>query len=274
MTRLWRLVAPALTESADEAGAGGASRRARSSGPEDGFTIIELMVASGVMLVAITAMLFTTFAGMRGIALARQRQTANGLANQAMEQIRALPFDTVERGLGNTDLAAMTDTRITRTGSSPSFVYSYGGEQIPHGDNPNATPLVPHQQTITRNNVVYTLSTYVTYMGNNMTSNTYRATSIVSWTAGGNAGGKAQVQVQSVLYSPAGCGSTATHPFSAPCQAFLYGTASNASGSVTVTGSIQSLTLDQATLWLPAQSSGTQVEQVQQVQGSAQTSGL
>ena len=43
---------------------------------------------------------------------------------------------------------------------------------------------------------------------------------------------------------------------------------------VTVTGSIQSLALDHATLWLPGQSSGTQIEQVQAVQGTAQTSGI
>jgi hypothetical protein len=43
---------------------------------------------------------------------------------------------------------------------------------------------------------------------------------------------------------------------------------------VKVSGSIQSLALDHATLWLPGQSSGTQIEQVQAVQGTAQTSGV
>jgi hypothetical protein len=41
-----------------------------------------------------------------------------------------------------------------------------------------------------------------------------------------------------------------------------------------VTGSIQSLSLDHGTLWLPGQSSNTQIEQVQAVQGTAQTTGI
>jgi len=109
MTRLRRLVAPALTRCAGRLGHRDASTRA----PEDGFTIVELMVATGVMLAAITAMLYTTLAGLEGIAVARQRQTANGLANQVLEQVRALPFDTVERGLSNTDLSAHQDSRIS-----------------------------------------------------------------------------------------------------------------------------------------------------------------
>ena len=43
--------------------------RARSRDEsEGGFTIVELMVASGVMLAAITAMLYTTFGGLKSIA--------------------------------------------------------------------------------------------------------------------------------------------------------------------------------------------------------------
>src|SRR5207248_359492 len=96
------------------------ARRARAPGPargESGFTMIELVMATGVMLVAIVAMLWTTLAGFRGIAEARRRQTANGLANQALEQIRALAFDTVKKGLDNTDLSTTIDTAITKTGS-------------------------------------------------------------------------------------------------------------------------------------------------------------
>src|SRR5438309_4980900 len=106
-------------------------RRARGPAAEDGFTVVELIVATGVMLVAIVAMLWTTLAGFKGIAEARRRQTANALANQTLEQVRALAFDTVKRGLDNTDLSTTTDSAITKTGSGSSAVYTYGGEQIP-----------------------------------------------------------------------------------------------------------------------------------------------
>src|SRR5205823_3212971 len=66
------------------------------------------------------------------------------------------------------------------------------------------------------------------YYQNQTTSNTYRATVVTSWPSLRARGASATLQVQTVLFSPQGsesCG-TATHPFAAPCQAFLYGTAS------------------------------------------------
>src|SRR2546426_2200630 len=98
---------------------------------EAGFTLIELMVAVGIMLVALLALAYTATIGFSDIALARQRQGASGLANQTMEQIRALPFDVLKKGLSNADLASGSDTKITACGVN----YCYGGEQIPRGAN-------------------------------------------------------------------------------------------------------------------------------------------
>jgi type II secretory pathway pseudopilin PulG len=245
--------------------------------PEDGFTLIELVVATGVMLAAVVAMLSTTLAGFQGIAVARRRQSANALANQAIEEIRALPFDTVTHGLGNTDLSATTDTRITKSGSGSTGVYTFGGEQIPHADNPTTTPVVPHQSTVVRNNLTYTVSAYLTFYQNVATSNTYRATVIVSWPSLTGSQSTSQVQVQTVLFSPiAGaktCPSSKTHPFPAPCQPFLYGSASRSAGVISLSGTVSGIGLDHAALWLPSQSSSMQVEQTFAVQGSSQTSG-
>src|SRR5207302_4863535 len=121
-------------------------RRARvASGSEDGFTVIELVMATGLMFFALTGMLYTAVAGFRGIAVARGRQSANGVANQTLEQVRALPYDTLTKGLSNSDSTVTADTAISRSGS----VWTYGGETVPHGDNPVTTPLNPHKQTVT-----------------------------------------------------------------------------------------------------------------------------
>src|SRR5436309_1905019 len=120
-------------------------RRARlASTSEDGFTVIELIMATGLMTVAIVAMLYTTIAGFRGIQVARGRQAANGVANQALEQVRALSYDTLSNGLSDSDSTINSDTAISRSGS----VWTYGGETIPHATNPVTTPLNPHQQTV------------------------------------------------------------------------------------------------------------------------------
>src|SRR5262249_32249277 len=157
-------------------------------------------------------------AGFSKLATARQRQDASGLANQAMEQARALPFDTIKKGLSNSDLASGADSNITVSGPD----YLYGGEKIPHGDNTSVVPLVPHRSTPTLGTApVYTVATYVTYYNNVTPSNIFRVTVQVSWNSKGGSGAM-KVQTQSLFYSGSGCLSGATHPFAAPCQAFFF----------------------------------------------------
>src|SRR5205085_6845620 len=83
-----------------------------------------------------------------------------------------------------------------------------------------------------------------------------------------------RVENQSILYSGNGCLSTATHPFAAPCQPFLYGTASTAAGHIDVTGTLPNADFSRATLWGGAISSTRQLEQVNAVKGNTQASGV
>jgi type IV pilus modification protein PilV len=97
--------------------------RSRHASSQAGFGMIEVMVAILIITVGLLAVAYTAFGAFNDQAFARQRQSATGLANQTMEQIRALPFDTLSRGLGNTDLATMSDPKITRTGSGSTLTY-------------------------------------------------------------------------------------------------------------------------------------------------------
>jgi prepilin-type N-terminal cleavage/methylation domain-containing protein len=240
---------------------------------EGGFTLIELMVALGVVLVALVAMAYLATVGFTDIALARQRQGANGLANQTMEQIRALPFDTLKKGLANTDLNG--DANITKNGpcAGTGTWYCYAGEQIPRGTNPNVVPLVPHTQTITVGKTTYTVRAYVTWYNNVTTSNTFRLTVLVTWPNAARQGVSSSVQTQSIAYSGAGCLSTKTHPFAAPCQPFFYGNATAGQGHFDVTGAIEGIQLETASLLLTGESSNAQVEQIAAVQGISTASG-
>jgi prepilin-type N-terminal cleavage/methylation domain-containing protein len=239
-------------------------------GSEGGFTLIEVMAASGILLIALMALAYTATVGFSDVALARQRQGANSLANQTMEQVRALPFDTVRRGLANNDLNG--DSNITQCGSPA--VPCYGGERLVLADNPPVVPLVPHRRTITVGPTTYTVSTYVTYYENNATSDTYRVTVVATWPNPARQGVDSTVVTQSLFYSGAGCTSTATHPFAGPCQPFLYGNALVEAGHADITGTVDGLGLEYANLWLPSISSNMQIEQISAIQGSAQVSGL
>jgi hypothetical protein len=241
---------------------------------EEGFSITEATAAMGVILVGFMAMAYTSTIGFKYIGLARQRQSATGLANQVMEQIRALPFDTLKRGLGNTDLQTTTDPNITPHGNATTYTYTGTNERIPHGNNPTVTPLVPHQRTTTVGPTTYTEYAYVTYYGNNLTAATFRAVVVVTWTSLAKNAVPGRVVSQTLLYSPKGCVSTATHPFASPCQPFLYGDASAAQGTITVSGTVQSIDLDHASIWSIGLSSDMQAEQISAVQGAARRPGI
>src|SRR5439155_11816940 len=215
--------------------------------PEGGFTLVELMVALGVILLALLAMAYTATIGFSDIALARQRQGASGLANQTIEQMRALPFDVVKKGLGNTDLSSGSDPNITACGAN----YCYGGEQIPRGANPNVVPLVPHTQTIVVGPTTYTVRAYVTYYQNVTTNNTFRLTVAVSWPNPARKRVSTTVQSQTIAYSGTGRLSTVTHPFAAPCQPFFYANGVADEGRFNVTGTLSGVNLANATLTMP-----------------------
>jgi prepilin-type N-terminal cleavage/methylation domain-containing protein len=241
---------------------------------EGGFTLIELMVALGVVLVALVAMAYLATVGFTDIALARQRQGANSLANQTMEQIRALPFDELRTGLANTDLAG--DANITKNGpcAGTGTWFCYAGEQIPHGARTsNVVPLFPHTQMIPVGKTTYTVRAYITWYNNVTTSKTFRLTVLVTWPNAARQGISSSVQTQSVAYSGAGCLSTKTHPFAAPCQPFFYGNATAGQGHFDVTGTIEGIQLQTASLLLTGESSNAQIEQISAVQGIVTASG-
>jgi prepilin-type N-terminal cleavage/methylation domain-containing protein len=255
----------------------GVRRRLTRTRDDSGFTLIELMVAMGVILASLMTLAYTASIGFSDIALARQRDGANGVANQTMEQVRALPFDTLKRGLATSDLPG-GDSSIVTTGCPNAAPYCYRAaasgtlEEIPRGTNANVVPLVPHRATLTVGQTAYTRSVYVTYYNNDATLNAFRVTVVVTWTNPARRGVASSVTVQSVMYSPLGV-STATHPFAAPAQPFFYGLAHNQPGSVAITGTVNGLSLASANLWLPVASSNMQVEQISAVQGSVTTAG-
>lgn len=264
---------------------------------EGGFSLIELMFALGIILVALFAMAYMITVSLSNVAFARQRDGANSLANQTMEQIRALPFTTIQAGLDNTDLTNTTDSNILKPGQGgcPAGSYCYKvvpsvaqcpagvpayGERIPHGTNANITPLVPHQFTQVVGPTTYTISVYDSYLCDIQTTNTFRVTVVVSWAKAQIQGLSTQVTTQSVFYSQSGgCVGSGTHPFAAPCQPFFYATADVQNGTVGISGNVPNLGLfdtivsPPVSLDLPEFTSNLSVEQITNAQGVSTTSG-
>ncbi|MGH9284364.1 MAG: type IV pilus modification PilV family protein, partial [Acidimicrobiales bacterium] len=241
----------------------------RRSG-ERGFTLVEVLIAITLMLGTLLGLAYISTNGLVDVGLARQRQGATGLANEAIEKMRTLPFDTLARGLDAADAAA--DPRIVACGTN----LCSNGEIVPTFSAGATTvdPIVPHVTPgIVVGPTTYTVSAYVTrYADPDGTTrpNVYRGRVVASWANSLRGGIAPEVVVESVFHSPAGCQSTATHPFAAPCEPFFYASASSDAASIRIEPVAGGWgTLRDAALELTQHSSAMQVEQVHSVQGSA-----
>jgi hypothetical protein len=258
--------------------------------------MVEVIISIGIIATALTALAYTATIGFTYEDIARQKQTATGIADQIMEQVRGLAWDKIVAGHLSTDLST-SDTNLV-TGCSGDVAGTYrlfsctangtpgSGEKMvasaqacPAGSPDCVYPLVRHTGTITQNSIPFTWKTYDT---NNCPTSTssgctattpYRLTVVVTWTGGHTAPNKI-VQIQSLFWSPGGCRSTATHPYAAPCQPFFYGVSRVPQANIHISGSIAGMTFSEGDLFGSGAESTLQQEQLSQVQGSFTQSGV
>ena len=278
-------------------------RRSRARGilcrlrsDERGFSLLETVIAITVIFGALLTLSYAATIGFQYESLARQKQTATGIADQIMEQTRGLAWDRITAGHLSSDLAGDPNL-VTSCSGDAAGVYRLlsctaqtgrpgSGERVVAGASSCASgspdcvyPLVRHAGQITQNNIGYTWRTYdtnncptVTTAGCTATT-PYRVTVIVTWT-GGRAAPNKIVQVQSLFWSPTGCRSTSTHPFAAPCQPFFLGVSSVAQGNINVVGTVAGTTFESGDLSTSGVESSVQQEQLSQAEGSFKQSGV
>jgi type II secretory pathway pseudopilin PulG len=246
---------------------------------EHGFSLLETILAVTVMFTSLTALAYTATLGFGYQDLSRQRQAANGIANELMEQTRGLAYAKIQAGLLSTDLTG--DANVVNCAGTSRFISCTAdpddpgsGEKVVTTPGLSTTvPLVPHRSStapnadIVRDGITYQWSTYVT-QNDAVANSPYRVTVIVTYSGGLKATAPNKiVRVQSLFWSPSGCRSTDTHPFAAPCQPFLFGAVNVPAATVSIAGSIDQTTFSSGLLYAPRVSSSAQEEQVSQAQG-------
>lgn len=250
---------------------------------DDGFTLVELLVVMVILGGCLLGLLAVQTSALRSVTLAKERQQATALTTRTMEQLRALPYDTVTAGLKTTDLAG--DANINDLGRLQPVGYPHSiNEQLVTGASAAQAPLFPHCQqeatTLVRG-VQYRVCSYVTLVSATAgdTTKGYWLTVITTWSSGASQATTKTVSTRSQLFSPTGCLGTATRPFSGPCQAFHDGTATTQPGGLEVTGTVAGSPvvagspLTSGRVTLPLVSASVQSQQVVSVQATAQTSG-
>jgi len=229
------------------------------------------LIAVGVLTLTLTGVSAVLGAQLVSIGASTAQQTANGLLTQAMEEVRALPYQFVVDGLSSSDSTISGDPNISVTGTAPNQTYTYKptGETIPVSSPYSQAPFVPHISQKTVSGIRFQTAAYPTIDTDE--SGLYRVTIAVSWQP---AHGVSSVSAETFVYSPStGCLTDTNHPFAAPCQAFFYSQSSATSGSgLTVTGTVAGLNLTDIELLGPQASSSIQIEQSTSVLGDVKTS--
>lgn len=264
---------------------------------QEGFTILEMVIAAGILMIAMSALMLLFTTSLAQSSDARQRQIANSLLIKTMEQARALPYAQVALGLnasastGDPNITYCTGAGAPASACVDASTWLYKGERIPHGTGmatvkPLNVPLVTgqadkgHRQFPTVNRTNYTVAVYPTFTsvpGAPTDQPVYRLTTVVSWLALGKT---KTVTSQSIVYSPSGCMSTTTHPFGAPCQPFFYGTASTGLGAIQVISSdpnrdaVDGIPLETAQISLSHAGTRQDVEQITRLNAGANSTSV
>jgi prepilin-type N-terminal cleavage/methylation domain-containing protein len=216
--------------------------------PEEGFTLVEVLVAMAVMFSALVVLAYTMLSGLTAVGFSRQRTEATALANQALEQIRALPASQLF--MSASDLS--TDpTNLVSCGLNTCF----NSRQVPvatFSAGSSNTPFTPHISapiTAVPGNTQYTVTSYLTLDPGDATGHTLIATVQVTWSNTQRGGVADKVQVESKVYNaqftqaPPG-----THTFMASAQ--------GSPGIITIRGTVLNQQALDATFHLPATSAG------------------
>lgn len=209
-------------------------RRLAHGGDESGFTLMELLVAMMVITVVLLALMMVQTRALVTNAQTRQRTQATAYANKVMEELRALPWATLAKGM-NTGFAAaaggdpnvaggklhpVADPSINETlvadSTQATIAEGSPGSAAPlsgaGGTNKSvdSDPAIPGSKFVSR--------AYVT-AGSVSADQVLTLTVITTWTKSSTRAADAVV-VRSQAYSPDGdCGSESTQPFLGACQA-------------------------------------------------------
>lgn len=224
----------------------------------------EAVVAFGILFVSVALMGTLLVRSFGSVTFSRQRQVATALANQVLEQVRALPFDQLD--MGNDDLAASVaagEEGLAVTGSGTSAVYTFRGRAIPRAAVTDVPPIVPHTLDAIPGPgaSTYRRSVYVTVDPTNPTARL--VTVRVGWSPSSRAKGS-EVQMETLVTEYHCVAQTGPRP----CESYWYALADASDGSLNVSGSLLNQPLAQLTLALADRKATITTEQLNAVQAA------
>ena len=211
----------------------GRARARAGASREDGFTLIELIIAMMVIATVLLLLMAVQTSALVTITQAKQRQQATAFGNAAMEELRALPWRSLQRGNhASFEAASGGDPNVSSGKLTP--VNSPAIAETLVTSTAQATDIPPLSGTAGTNRFVHTdagtgilefeVRSYVTRAGSVLGSiavgdEPINLTVIVSWLPR-NASKMSSTIVRSEAFMPwGGCGDTSNTVFLGACQA-------------------------------------------------------
>ncbi|MEX0992073.1 MAG: type II secretion system protein [Actinomycetota bacterium] len=208
-------------------------RRLRSE--DDGFTIVEVMVASLILLIAILSTAYTATIGFTYSARARQKQDATGVANSVFEDVQGFSETILMEGLDSADLDANNAGLVPCAGDSTTWCLgTSSGEQVLESTATEASVLNPHESTVEVGPTTFYRTVFITKVDGG--TDQLRVTIEITWgTLDPDTGEWENTLVlDKVLETTTSCPIETLHPFGGPCGTVVTGEANISDGSITV----------------------------------------
>lgn len=221
-------------------------RHTRALDDDSGFTLVELIVAMVIITTVLMVLMAVQTSALVTTLHAKQRQQGTAVANEVMEELRALPWATIQRGVHPAHATSTPGGDPNDVGGILRPVHDASISETLVMTSPaiQATDVPPLSGAGGTNRVVRTdpaipgvtfaARSYVS-LTPSLASGVLTLTVIVTWKQPGTNLEK-WVIARSAAYNPAsgGCGNTATQPFLGACQAMLDSDASAADVAMTV----------------------------------------
>ncbi len=211
-------------------------RRDKLNQRDAGFTLVELVVAMLVIAIVLIAIITVQARALTTNADSQARQVSTAVANQAMEQFRSMPWDSLQKGLASNFVsAAGGDDFVVGTNLVLADGTTYALKIAPSSNDQDLTKPRPPLFTSTGSNAsvqtspsgngdLYTVRAYTT-VDESGNANTVGLVVVSSWKSRVT-GDTLYTVLTSAAYSASGCGSTLNAPYLAACQASFDGQAS------------------------------------------------
>lgn len=156
-------------------------------GGEDGFGLLEVVVALALFAVVLLAADSGSVVSTTAAEAAKQRSVAASLITDDIASVDALKFGDVLTGLNPSVDTLTKDHNITVSGSTYTFTPT-GATLLTTNSNTSEAPIVPHLSSVPVGGTNYEVATYPCAVSGN--ANLVNVVVIVTWTSNDGLTGK------------------------------------------------------------------------------------